>query len=63
MIKLIQLELKRNKLKTYVISTGFITLSLVVFMYMFLFVSTKLILVGMFILKMLCLIMKQSYCS
>ncbi len=62
MIKLIQLELKRNKLKTYVISTGFITLSLVAFMYMFLFVSTKLILVGMFILKILYLIMKQSYC-
>ncbi|EPY2284307.1 hypothetical protein ACTQ4P_06765 [Clostridium sporogenes] len=41
MIKLIQLELKRNKLKTYVISTGFIALSLVAFMYMFLFVSSQ----------------------
>ncbi|MEJ8555095.1 hypothetical protein [Tepidibacter sp. Z1-5] len=41
MIKLIQLELKRNKLKIYVISTGFIALALIVFIYMFLFISTK----------------------
>ncbi|MBC2398808.1 ABC transporter permease [Clostridium tetanomorphum] len=41
MIKLIQLELKRNKLRTYIISTGVIALSLIVFIYMFLFISTK----------------------